>query len=26
MAISFFDAADKVGRDLAIANLSGADL
>ncbi len=26
MVISFFDAADRVGRDLAIANLSGADL
>jgi len=26
MVVSFFDAADKVGRDLAIANLSGADL
>lgn len=26
MAIRFFDAADKLGRDLAIANLSGADL
>src|SRR5438128_12636807 len=25
-AICFFDAADKVGRDLAIANLSGTDL
>jgi hypothetical protein len=26
MVVGFFDAADKVGRDLAIANLSGADL